>query len=127
MSSSPSWSAKPLLFGTFRGKIGLLVGGCNVSKFKVLLERRPGVWAMLGVRHCAGAGEGVTLQKSARLKFCPGVCRAPLNNPICVPGVVMTEEGRCECCDGGVEGGSFEVSEGLWKLMAGDREGEFAK
>ena len=81
---------------------------------------------MLGVRHWAGAGEGVTLQKSARLKFCPGVFKAPLNNPIWVPGVVMIDEGRWDCCEGGVDGGSFETSQGWWKL-AGDRDGEFAR
>jgi len=110
MSSSPSCRARPLLVGVFLCSVGLPDGGCNESKFKLLLEKRLGVFAMLGVRHAAWPGEGVTLQKSARLKFCPGVCRAPLNSPI--PGVFMTEEGRWECCEGGVEGGSLEESEG---------------
>lgn len=38
----------------------------------------------------------------------------------------MTEDGRWECWEGGVEGGSFEV-ELRWRLMAGERDGEFAR
>jgi hypothetical protein len=62
----------------------------------------------------------VTFTKSAKLKFCPGVCR---NRP--TPGVFITEEGRCECCDGGVDGGSWD--EAGWLRGPGDLDGELAR
>ena len=48
------------------------------------------------------AGLGVTLTKSAKLKFCPGV----LNRPKVLPGVLSIDEGNWAFFDGGVHGGN---------------------
>lgn len=43
------------------------------------------------------------------------------------PGVLIIDDGRCVCWDGGVDGGSCEDLSGRAVLTAGEREGELAR
>lgn len=109
--------------------LGLAEGGARESKFRPRRATRLGVFVRPGVRppQFAEPGDGVKLQKSAKLKFCPGVWRAPLNRPKLLPGVFIMDEGRWACCDGGVVGGSFDELEIWVTLIAGERDGELAR
>lgn len=92
--------------------VGLEVGGSMVSKLSLRRASRAvaGVLPAAGVRcHCACAGLGVTLTKSAKLKFVLGVCGPKPKKPLpVVPGVIC-DEGRGVDLHGGVDGGAVWV------------------
>ena len=74
---------------------GLLVGGTSASKLSFRLASRAaaGVLPAIGVLvQCPCAGLGVTLTKSAKLKFVPGVFGPKPRKPFpLVPGVICDE------------------------------------
>jgi len=83
------------------------VGGTSLSKssFRLASLAAAGVRPTLGVREnepCAGLG--VTLTKSAKLKFVPGVLGPKPKPAPPMPGV-MCEEGKGVALAGGVVGG----------------------
>lgn len=105
--------------------LGLPPGGTRESKFslrRASLAAR-GVLAMAGVRHpnAPWAGLGVTLTKSAKLKFWFGVLRPYPNGA--APGVVITDDGKTPGLEGGVVGG--KMIRDLIAALAG--EGEVAR
>lgn len=91
--------------------LGLPVGGRSASKLIFLLAELAviGVFAILGVfGQCPWAGLGVTLQKSAKLKFVDGVLGWKPNSPV-PPGVDIMDDGRGVALDGGVDGACILV------------------
>lgn len=129
-SSPPNSIFTPSLLP--RLSIGLLVGGNSVSKLSLRLASRAAAGvlpAATGVRlHAACAGLGVTLTKSAKLKFeVPGVCGPKFRNPApLVPGV-MCELGRGVDMQGGVEGARGGAAVLPRKVMLVAGEGEVAR
>lgn len=89
-----------------------LVGGMSESKLSLLLASRAalGVLAVPGVlAQLPCAGLGVTLQKSAKLKFCEGVWNPKPNTPLVPPGVDIMDEGSGVVLEGGVEGAMMRI------------------
>lgn len=119
MSSPPKSMPSPV--SLWRLRLGLVAGGIKVSKLSRLraeLTAR-GVLAVAGVfGHCAWAGLGVTLQKSAKLKLLEGVLGNP-KRPV-LPGVFMMEDGRGVDLGGGVDGAiicvRFELPAGVGEV-----------
>lgn len=102
-----------------RVRTGLVVGGMRLSKFSFRLASFvAGVLPAPGVRHGACAGLGVTLTKSAKLKFVPGVFGPNPKNPApLVPGVIC-EDGSGVDFAGGVDGAWMTVL-AIWPPLAG--------
>ena len=96
----------------------------RLSKLSLRLAEAPGVRLATGVLvHGPWAGEGVTLTKSAKLKFVPGVVGSKPKKPFpLVPGV-MWEDGSGVDLQGGVVGG-FRTLGLAWAWPA---EGEVAR
>ena len=95
-----------------------MVGLPKVSVRRASFTAR-GVFAGPGVipPNAPCAGLGVTLTKSAKLKFCPGV----LKRPKVLPGVLSIDDGNWACFDGGVHGANPR------KVLEFAGEGEVAR